>query len=107
MHGVAKVAVPLTHEQALVDYNPETVVREQILGTLRDIGYVPHDPRKLRTFKEEEAALVRDGTELLGSVTALLAAIGLIATVTGVFSALVPAMLIVLMMPLSHALLHS
>lgn len=39
--GVDTVAVSLTHEQALVDYDPAVIGPEQILGTLRDIGYDP------------------------------------------------------------------
>jgi len=107
MDGVAKVAVSLTHEQALVDYDPDAVAPEEILGTLRDIGYELYDPRKLRPFEEEESALVREGIRLLAAVTASLSAIGLIASVTGVLSVIVPATVVVLMVPLSYALLRS
>ena len=106
MDGVGTVAVSLTHEQALVDYDPELVSPKQILGTLRDIGYELYDPHKLRPFEEEEAALVREGLRLLAAVAASLAAIGLIAAVTGVLSVLVPATVVVLMVPLSYALLR-
>jgi Cu+-exporting ATPase len=106
MEGVGTVAVSLTHEQALVDYDPTLVGPEQILGTLRDIGYELYDPRKLRPFEEEEAALVREGLRLLAAVTVSLAAIGLIAAVTGVLSVLVPTTVVVLMVPLSYALLR-
>ncbi|MBX3309008.1 MAG: cation-translocating P-type ATPase [Cryobacterium sp.] len=106
MEGVGTVAVSLTHEQALVDYDPTLVGPEQILGTLRDIGYELYDPRKLRPFEEEEAALVREGLRLLAAVTASLAAIGLIAAVTGALSVLVPATVVVLMVPLSYTLLR-
>lgn len=107
MAGVAKVAVSLTHEQAMVDYDPQTVAPEEILGTLRDIGYELYDPRKLRPFEEEEAALVREGIRLLAAVTASLTAIGLIATVSGLLSVVVPATVVILMVPLSYALLRS
>ncbi len=106
MEGVGTVAVSLTHEQALVDYDPAVVSPELILGTLRDIGYELYDPRKLRPFEEEEAALVRESLRLLAAVTASLTAIGLIADVTGVFSVLVPATVVALMVPLSYALLR-
>src|SRR5215217_7686907 len=36
--GVDKVAVSLTHEQALVEYDPAIARPEQFLQTLRDIG---------------------------------------------------------------------
>ncbi len=106
MDGVGQVAVSLTHEQALVDYDPELVAPERILSTLRDIGYDLYDPRKLRPFEEEEARLVREGVRLLGAITASLAAIGLIATVIGIASILVPASVVVVMVPLSYVILR-
>ncbi|HEY5987819.1 MAG TPA: HAD-IC family P-type ATPase, partial [Streptosporangiaceae bacterium] len=93
-------------EQALVDYNPDVIQPERILSTLRDIGYELYDPRKLRPFEEEEAALVREGVRLLGAITASLTAIGLIATVTGIASVLVPLSVVVVMVPLSYVLLR-
>jgi len=106
MDGVGQVAVSLTHEQALVDYDPDVVAPETILGTLRDIGYELYDPRKLRPFEAEEAQLVREGVRLLGAITASLAAIGLIATVTGIWSVLVPLSVVVVMVPLAYAILR-
>lgn len=106
MNGVDTVAVSLTHEQALVDYDPRQVSPEEILGTLRDVGYELYDPRKLRPFEEEERGLVREGTRLLAAIAASLTAIGLIATVTGVWSVLVPASVVMVMVPLSFALLR-
>jgi Cu+-exporting ATPase len=61
MDGVGQVSVSLTHEQALVDYDPAVVSPEAILGTLRDVGYELYDPRKLRPFEDEERDLVREG----------------------------------------------
>src|SRR6266581_461909 len=104
--GVVKVSVSLTHEQALVDYDPGRISGGEILTTLRDIGYDLYDPRKLRPFEEEEAVLVREGVRLLGAITASLAAIGLIATVTGIASILVPLSVVVVMVPLSYVLLR-
>ena len=106
LDGVGQVAVSLTHEQALVDYNPDVIAPERILSTLRDIGYELYDPRKLRPFEEEEAALVREGVRLLGAITASLTAIGLIATVAGIASVLVPLSVVVVMVPLSYVLLR-
>jgi Cu+-exporting ATPase len=106
LDGVGQVAVSLTHEQALVDYDPDLVAPERILSTLRDIGYELYDPRKLRPFEEEEAALVREGIRLLAAITASLAAIGLIATVSGIASVLVPASVVVVMVPLAYAILR-
>jgi len=106
MDGVGTVAVSLTHEQALVDYDPDVVRPETILSTLRDLGYDLYDPRKLRPFEEEEAALVREGLRLLGAIMASLAAIGLIATVTGVWSVLVPLTVVVVMLPIAYLILR-
>ncbi|MDQ0381432.1 heavy metal translocating P-type ATPase [Amycolatopsis thermophila] len=106
LDGVGQVAVSLTHEQVLVDYEPAVIAPERILATLRDIGYLLYDPRKLRPFEEEEAALVREGLRLLGAITAALAAIGLITTVAGVWSVLVPLSVVVVMVPVAVAILR-
>jgi P-type Cu+ transporter len=60
MPGVDKVAVSLTHEQALVEYDPAVARPDELLQTLRDIGYTISDPRKLRAFEEEERDLVSE-----------------------------------------------
>jgi len=50
----------LTHEQALIEYDPSVTRAENLLQTLMDIGYTVSDPRKLRPYEEEERALVRE-----------------------------------------------
>ncbi|EPR75405.1 Lead, cadmium, zinc and mercury transporting ATPase [Leifsonia rubra CMS 76R] len=107
MGGVDQVAVSLTHEQALVDYDPAAISPEDILGTLRDIGYDLYDPRKLRPFEDEEAELVREGKRLLYASAASLTAIALIFEVAGVWSILVPASVIALMVPVSYVILRA
>src|SRR2546422_687842 len=57
--GVAKVAMSLTHEQALIEYDPSIARAEDLLQTLMDIGYTVSDPRKLRPYDEEERAPAR------------------------------------------------
>ena len=104
--GVDKVAVSLTHEQALVDYDPAVIRPEQILGTLRDIGYDLYDPRKLRPFEEEEADLIREGKRLLAAIAASLTAIALILEISGIWSVLVPTSVVALMLPVAYALLR-
>ncbi len=104
--GVDKVAVSLTHEQALVDYDPAVISPEAILGTLRDIGYDLYDPRKLRPFEEEEADLVREGKRLLAAIAASLTAIALILDISGIWSVLVPASVVVVMVPVAFAILR-
>jgi Cu+-exporting ATPase len=104
--GVHRVAVSLTHEQALIDYEPAVIGPERILGSLRDVGYQLYDPRKLRPFEEEEADLVREGGRLLVAVAASLAAIGLFLEVSGVGSVLVPASVVALLVPVGYAILR-
>lgn len=79
MPGVDKVAVSLTHEQALVEYDPAIARPEQLLQTLRDIGYTISDPRKLRAFEEEERDLVREARRFVLAVVLSVAAIPIIA----------------------------
>jgi Cu+-exporting ATPase len=104
--GVEKVAVSLTHEQALVDYDPAVIGPERILGTLRDIGYDLYDPRKLRPFEDEESDLIREGKRLLAAIAASLTAIALILEIAGIWSVLVPASVVALMLPVAYALLR-
>ncbi len=77
--GVDKVAVSLTHEQALVEYDPARVEPETLLKTLRDMGYTISDPRKLRAFEEEERALVTEGRRFLWATVFSLGSLTLIA----------------------------
>ncbi|MBI1330934.1 MAG: heavy metal translocating P-type ATPase [Alphaproteobacteria bacterium] len=88
--GVDKVAVNLTHEQALVEYDPSVADPAALMQTLRAIGYTLHDPRKVRPFEEEERDLVREGRRFLVSVIFSLIAIVLIASPTGLGSAILP-----------------
>ena len=75
MPGVDKVAVSLTHEQALVEYDPEVARPAELLETLRDIGYTVSDPRKLRAFEDEERELVREGRRFAAAVVLSVASI--------------------------------
>ena len=106
MDGVDRVAVSLTHEQALVDYDPAQVRPDALLGTLRDIGYDVYDPRKVRPFEEEEAALVREGRRLLVATGLSLVAIALIVVVESLWSVLVPATVVVSLVPVAFAILR-
>jgi heavy metal translocating P-type ATPase len=79
MPGVDKVAVSLTHEQALVEYDPAIARPERLLQTLRDIGYTISDPRKLRAFEDEERDLVHEARRFVVAVVLSVAAIPIIA----------------------------
>ena len=89
--GVDKVAVSLTHEQALVEYDPKVARPEQLLGTLRDIGYTVSDPRKVRPFEEDERDLVNEGRRFLTAAALSMVSIALIAHPSGIGTWLLPA----------------
>jgi len=75
--GVDKVSVSLTHEQALVEYDPEVTQAESLLQILKDIGYTVSDPRKVEPFEQQEQELVRERRRFLTALTASIAAMGL------------------------------
>ena len=75
--GVAKVSVSLTHEQALIEYDPSVARAEDLVQTLKDIGYTISDPRKLRPFDEEERALVQERRRFIVALAMSTAAMGL------------------------------
>lgn len=75
--GVDKVAVSLTHEQALIEYDPSVARAEDLLQVLKDIGYTVSDPRKLRPFEEEERALVHERRRFVSALAMSIAAMGL------------------------------
>ena len=75
--GVDKVAVSLTHEQALIEYDPSVARAEDLLQILKDIGYTISDPRKLQPFEEEERALVHERRRFLSALAMSIAAMGL------------------------------
>ncbi len=77
--GVEKVSVSLTHEQALVEYEENTTTAEQIVQTLRDVGYTLSDPRKVRPFEEEEVELAYEGRRFFVAIAFSLLAIAFIA----------------------------
>jgi Cu+-exporting ATPase len=81
--GVDKVAVSLTHEQAFIEYDPKVAHAEELLQTLKDIGYTISDPRMMRHFDEEEAALVHEGRRFFAAVACSLIAVALVAEPEG------------------------
>ncbi len=76
--GVDKVAVSLTHEQALVEYDPERTRAEELIETLREIGYTISDPHKVRPFEEQEAELAREGRRFFAAIACSLIAVAFI-----------------------------
>jgi len=88
--GVERVAVSLTHEQALVDYDPAQLRPDDLLQTLRDIGYHIWDPRKLRPYELEEAELVRESRRLVTAIGFSLLTISLIARLGSLLTLAIP-----------------
>jgi Cu+-exporting ATPase len=70
MDGVGQVNVSLAHEEALIGYDPERVTASAVRDTLRDIGYTVRDPRKVRTFEEQEAELQTERVRLASAAVA-------------------------------------
>ncbi len=83
--GVHRVAVSLTHEQALVEFDAAAVTPQDIQRTLRAIGYSLYDPRKVRPYEEEEAELAREGKRLLTAIGLSLITIAMILQIRGVW----------------------
>jgi heavy metal translocating P-type ATPase len=84
--GVSDVAVSLTHEQALIEYDPDRIGPDVLVKTLRDVGYEISDPRKTRPFEEQEAKLAREGRRFFAAIALSLATIALIARPVALWS---------------------
>ncbi len=63
--GVGAVSVSLAHSEGLVEYDPDVIAPSGIVETLRDIGYVVRDPRKVQGYEEEEAELIEERNRFL------------------------------------------
>jgi len=105
--GVERVAVSLTHEQALVEYDPKAVRPEDLLVTLKDMGYTIWDPRKARPFEEEERDLEREGRRLLAAIAFSLATISLLFQAQGWWSVLVPGVVGLSLLTVAYLILRS
>ncbi len=65
LDGVQRVSVSLAHEEALVEFDPDRVEDTQIKDAIRSVGYTVRDPKKVRTFEEQEAELRRERDRLI------------------------------------------
>lgn len=63
--AVNDVKVSLAHEEVLVRYDPDKATEPELKQTLRQLGYTVRDPRKVRTFEDEEADLRRERQKLI------------------------------------------
>ncbi len=55
--GVMDVNVSLSHEEALVKYDPSVVSDDELKGVLKNLGYTIRDPKKVKAFEEQKAEL--------------------------------------------------
>ena len=77
MEGVGQVNVSLAHEEALVHYDPGKIGEAQLKETLRSLGYTVRDPRRVRTYEEEEAELAVERRTLSAAGLMSLAAVSI------------------------------
>ena len=77
MKAVGEVAVSLSHEEALVRYDPEEAAPAEIEDTLTSMGYTVRDPRKVFSFEEEEAEVRRHRNLLAVTAVFMAASLGL------------------------------
>lgn len=105
--GVDKVAVSLTHEQALVEFDPSATSPDALLQTLRDIGYTIHDPNKLRPFEDEERELVTEGRRFLVATAFSLLSVALITEPSGPLSLVLPTLATVSLVMFAFLVLRS
>ncbi|OLS21652.1 MAG: Copper-exporting P-type ATPase A [Candidatus Heimdallarchaeota archaeon LC_2] len=64
MDGVSDVSVNLSHEEALVEYNPDKTSVTKLNDTMVSLGYTVRDSNKVRTFEEEQEELKHAKIEL-------------------------------------------
>jgi heavy metal translocating P-type ATPase len=67
LDGVENVNVSISHEEALIQYNPNKVQTWQIEDAIRSSGYTIRDPNKLHSFEEQDAELKREYRRLLAA----------------------------------------
>ncbi|MGH8413268.1 MAG: heavy metal translocating P-type ATPase [Gammaproteobacteria bacterium] len=105
--GVYKVAVSLTHEQTLVEFDPGRTTADALMHTLTDIGYTLSDPRKVEPFEAQERALARERNRFLGALGLSLTAIGLIANPAGGWALALAALVVASLMAFGFAVLRN
>ncbi len=76
MEGVASVNVSLAHEDALIQYDPAQRTPDDLLGTLRSLGYTIRDADKVRAYEQQVEELAAEGKRL--RVTGLLVAVSML-----------------------------
>ena len=104
--GVKRVAVSLTHEQALVEFDSRRNDARSLMGTLESIGYTLSDPRKVEPFERQERALVRERNRFVVALAASLATVGLIVDAGSVWTLGLSSLVYVTLMLFGFAVLR-
>ncbi|MFQ5835992.1 MAG: heavy metal translocating P-type ATPase, partial [bacterium] len=55
--GVENVNISLSHEEALITYDPSKISKGELEKTLTDLGYIIRDARRVKAFEEQEEEL--------------------------------------------------
>jgi Cu+-exporting ATPase len=77
MDGVQSVNVSLSHEEALIQYEPDKITPDQLTKTIKSLGYTVRDPEKVKTFEEEAAEVRKEKNRLFLSAGFAAATFGL------------------------------
>jgi len=104
--GVKRVAVSLTHEQALVEYDSAQANAKDLMGTLQQIGYTLSDPRKVEPFERQEKALAVERKRFVVALAMSLASVGLIVDVTSIWTLALSAVVYVSLVGFGYAVLR-
>ncbi|MEX1214451.1 heavy metal translocating P-type ATPase [Saccharospirillum sp.] len=104
--GVERVAVSLTHEQALVEYDSTQTNAKDLMGTLQQIGYTLSDPRKVEPFERQEKALAIERNRFVVALAMSLASVGLIVDVSTIWTLGLSAMVYVSLVGFGYAVLR-
>jgi Cu+-exporting ATPase len=105
--GVHEVSVSLTHEQALIEFDPNLTQASELMHTLTDIGYTLSDPRKVEPFEVQERALAQERGRFLSALAMSLTAIGLIANPAGGWTLALSAFVLVSLMAFGFTVLRN
>ncbi len=81
LDGVEDAQVSITHEEALIRYDPGRISDHEIRETLEDLGYTARDPDAAEIFAEEEQELAAARRKALLSGGLLVAASALMGAV--------------------------
>ncbi|MDA3920737.1 MAG: cation transporter [Salinisphaera sp.] len=104
--GVQRVAVSLTHEQALVEYDSRENNAAALMGILQQIGYSLSDPRKVEPFERQEQALAVERNRFAVALAMSLAAVGLIVDIAHAWTLGLSALVYVSLVGFGYAVLR-